>query len=134
MRVDASEVHELAYDLARAPARLKDELDEVFRNEASALQRDMKRDAQNHRYLPDTTKSGGLGFARTMTAEKVGSLHHIVGFNKTGAGNLAHIIVFGSVNNAPVYNFYGPLTRRTPFFVEHLARIAEASVFGPGEL
>lgn len=124
MHVDAHEVYELALDLETAPARLKDELDEVFRNEADALKRDMRRDAENHRYLPK--------FARTISAEKVGSLDHIVGFNKTGQGNLANIIVFGSVNNAPVYNFYGPLIRRTPFFVEHLARIAEAAVFeGP---
>lgn len=131
--VDASEVHTLTLNLERAPERLKGNLDEVFKNEASALQRDMKRDAQNHRYLPDNAKGGG--FARQMTAQKVGPLEHIIGFNKRGAGKLANIIVFGSVNNAPVYNFYGPLMRRTPFFVEHIARIAEDSIFsGPGEL
>lgn len=124
MHVDATEVHELTHSLERAPSRLKDELDEVFSNEASALQRDMKRDAMNHRYLPK--------FAQHMTAQKVGSLHHIIGFNKAGQGDLANIIVFGSVNNAPVYDFYGPLTRRTPYFVEHIARIAEAAIFtGP---
>lgn len=125
--IDASEVHELAIDLTRAPERLRNNLDEVFKNEASALQGDMRRDASGHRYLPK--------FAPRLTAEKVGHLDHIVGFNKTGQGNLANLIVFGSVNNAPVYNFYGPLIRRTPAFVEHLGRIAEDSVFsGPAVL
>ncbi len=125
--VDASEVHTLTLDLESAPARLRDNADEVFKNEASALNRDMKRDAMGHRYLPV--------FAQHMTAQKVGHLHHIIGFNKVKQAKLANIIVFGSVNNAPVYNFYGPLTRRTPYFVEHLARIAEDSVFsGPGQL
>lgn len=119
--VDASEVHLLALDLSGAPERLTHNLGEVFKNEASALQRDMRRDAENHRYLPK--------FPRRLTAEKVEPLHHVIGFNVGGQGSLAHIIVFGSINNAPVYNFYGPLIRRTEPFVEHVARIAEDSVF-----
>lgn len=124
--VDASEVHELTIELETAPQRLRDNCDEVFKNEASALNGDMKRDAMGHRHLPK--------FAQRLSAEKIGPLHHVVGFNVGGQGSLAQIIVFGSVNNGPVYNFYGPLIRRTPYFVEHLARIAEDSVFsGPGK-
>lgn len=123
--VDASEVHQLTVDLKGAPARVTDNVGEVFKNEASALQRDMRRDASNHRYLPE--------FAVRLTSQKRAALEYEIGFNKVRQGNLANIIVFGSVNNAPVYNFYGPLLRRTPYFVEHLARVAEDAVFtGPG--
>jgi hypothetical protein len=82
----------------------------------------------NHRHLPK--------FARALTKQKVDDLHYVVGFNVGPRlqGSLAQIIVFGSVNNAPVYNFYGPITRRAPYFLEHLAKIAEDAVFGdPGQ-
>jgi hypothetical protein len=117
---------ELAVDLSRAPDRLREAAGDLFKNEADALKRDMQRDAMNHRYLPK--------FARQLNQQKLAPMDHVIGFHTRGQGSLAHIIVFGSVNNAPVYNFYGPLQRRTPFFVEHLARVAEDSVFGdPGK-
>lgn len=127
--VDASEVHELTVDLSRAPERLRRNLGEVWRNEADALLRDMKRQAEGHRYLPK--------FASKLSKEKQDELDYIVGFNKTGQGELANIIVFpsGGARNAPVYDFYGPINRRIGPFVEHLGRIAEDSVFtGPAEL
>ena len=129
MRIDSSEVGELVTDFITAPSRIEGELEDVWRNEAMALHGDMRRDAENHRYLPSRTRSGGKGFAPSLGREKRGELDYVVGFHKSGQGNLANIIVFGSINNAPVYNFYGPLTRRTPFFVEHLARVCEAGVF-----
>lgn len=121
VHIDSHEVYELVIDLSHAPDRLKDNVGTVFKNEADALRRDMFRDAEGHRYLPK--------FAPRLTAEKLGALDYIVGFNNTGQGSLAHIIVFGSVNNAPVYDFYRPIRRRTEPFVEHIARIAEDSVF-----
>lgn len=123
--VDASEVHTLTIELETAPERLRDNCDEVFKNEASALQRDMKRDATGHRHLRE--------FQRALTGQKIGPLHHVVGFNVGRQGSLAQIVLFGTATNAPIYDFYAPLIRRTPYFVEHLARIAEDSVFtGPG--
>lgn len=125
VHIDHHEVTELVADFTSAPERLAHNLGEVFKNEANALQRDMRRAAEGHRYLPE--------FAIRVTTQKNDELDYEIGFNKVRQGNLANIIVFGSVNNAPVYDFYGPLTRRAPYFVEHIGRIAEDSVFsGPG--
>lgn len=123
-KIDSSEVNSLTISLEHAPKRVVDNVGQVFANEADALNRDMRRDASGHRYLPK--------FARTITAQKVSELHHVIGFNKVGQGQLANIIMFGSVNNAPVYNFYGPLIRRTPAFLEHLGRVSEDSIFTQG--
>lgn len=57
-------------------------------------------------------------------------LHYEVGFDKHDQGNLANIIVFGSVNNAPVYDFTAALRGETPRIVHRLANDAENAVFG----
>jgi hypothetical protein len=122
--IDHSEVTELVVTFERASQRLDRNLDSVFDDEADALTREMKRDAAGHRFLPKLPQA--------LSKEKLGPRDYLIGFN-TGSrrhqGSLAHIIVFGSVNNAPVYNFYGPITRRAVPFVEHVARIAEDSIF-----
>lgn len=127
LSIDASEVHALTINLEHAPERLRNNVDEVFKNEASALQRNMRRDATGHRKLRK--------FSRALTAEKLAPLDHVIGFNTGGQGSLAQIVLFGTATNAPIYDFYAPFQRRIPYFVEHLARIAEDSIFsGPGQL
>lgn len=124
MEIDAHEIAELALDLERAPHRLSRELREVFSNEADALKRDMRRDAMNHRYLPE--------FARELDKEKIEDLHHVVGFKTRNQGSLAHIIVdpTGGARNAPVYDFYAQFRRRIPPFLDHIARIAGDAALG----
>jgi hypothetical protein len=124
MKVEHKEVTTLVIDLSEAPSRLADNLDSVFANEADALLRDMRRDAAGHRFLPNLPSH--------LRKWKLGPLSHEVGFVTGDQGSIAHIIVNGSVNNAPVYDFYGPLTRRTEPFVRHIANIAEDSIFTTG--
>ena len=119
--IDAHEVKELAVSLADAPARLRGRIDDAFADEARALEREMKADATGHRYLPK--------FARELTTDKVGALGYDIGFEKRGQGNLANIIVFGSINNGPVYEFYGPLLRRAEPFVERLSDMVVRDIF-----
>jgi hypothetical protein len=52
------------------------------------------------------------------------------GIENKGAGKLAHIIVFGSVNNAPVYDHTAGLRRTIPFALHELAGVAEDAVLG----
>lgn len=127
--IDAHEVKELAVALGDAPARLRGRINDAFADEARALEREMKADATGHRYLPAFTKKGGPGFPTTMTSEKVGDLAYDIGFDKEGQGNLANIIVFGSINNGPVYEFYGPLLRRAEPFVERLSDMVVRDIF-----
>ena len=119
--IDASEVNALSVGLAQAPQRMKDAAKDAFASEADGLHSAMRRGAINHRYLPK--------FARELVKDKVTDLHYEVGFRRRNQGLLANIIVFGSVNNDPVYDFYGPLRHRTPYFLNHLGRVMEEAVF-----
>ena len=60
----------------------------------------------------------------------IGPLAAEIGIEKKGAGKLAHIIVFGSANNAPVYDHTAALRRSIPAIEKVLADAAEGSVFG----
>jgi hypothetical protein len=68
----------------------------------------MKRDARGHRYLPRLPRSVSHEFLDYWTQE-IG-LSPIPGTQ----GRLAHIIVYGSVNNAPVYDHTAGLRRPNP--------------------
>lgn len=128
--IDTREVRQLSLDLSRAPGRMQRGAPRVLRKEMIALHRVMKRDATGHRYLMG--RGGAAPFQAHLAMEQTDAigLEFEVGFNKAGSGKLANIIVFGSVNNAPVYNFHGPLVRRTPRIVEALGGVAEDSVLG----
>lgn len=122
--IDTRELRQLAFDLTRAPGRIQRRAPRTMTRARNRLERAMHRDATGHRYLhkfaqhigSDVTDYIGLAFE--------------VGFDKVDQGELAHIIVFGSVNNAPVYDFHGPLVRETPRLANDLGDDAYASVLG----
>lgn len=120
--IDTRELRELILDFTQAPNRIQRDAPRTMRKYAKKLEQAMKRDARGHRYLPK--------FAPTMGSRKTDSLglSWEVGFHRRGQGKLAHIIVFGSVNNAPVYDFHGPLHRETPRIFRELGLIAEDDV------
>jgi|GEM_PF-5750203 len=122
--IDTREVRALTVDLTRAPGRLQRGAPKVMRSIAVSLERAMKRDALGHRYLPK--------FSPEITKERRDALGLAwsIGFEREGQGELAHIIVFGSVNNAPVYNFHGPLHRQRPKIAHKLGVEAENAVLG----
>lgn len=121
---DTTQLRELSVDFSKAPGRVQRNAPKAMRRGAQIVKLAMKEDASGHRYLPK--------FASRVDFDKrdaIGLVYEI-GFNKVGQGNLAHIIVFGSVNNAPVYDFFAALRRSVPTIMEDMANAGESSVFG----
>lgn len=119
---DTSEVDRLAVDLSRAPGRIQRSAPKVFEVAANKIKKGMKVDASGHNYLPSLDAH--------VSYDKLSPLDFIIGFEKRGQGNLANFAAFGSVNNAPVLNLTGPLSREVPFMREHLAEAGEDAVLG----
>lgn len=117
------DTHELDIATARLRAvgeRLRDEADDELDAGARRIQSGMKVDATGHRYLPK--------FPRHVGRSRISKLHWEIGFNRVGQGNLADIIVGGSINNAPVYPWLGPFEREIPVLEQRLADRAEKLV------
>ncbi len=123
-------VHTHELDLAQARlrqsgARVVDAVDDELGAAARRIQAGMKVDATGHRYLPK--------FPRHVGRSKLSKLHWEIGFNRVGQGNLAGIIVGGSINNAPVYPWLGPFEREVPVLEQRIADAAQdvvADCFG----
>ena len=124
IRFDTSELERLAVDLSQAPGRIQRAAPKVMRQGAIAIKAAMQVDASGHRHLPHFAEE--VGYSRL---DAIG-LAYEIGFNKHGQGHLANIIVFGSINNAPVYNFTDALRRETPLLVNRLANAGEDAVLG----
>jgi hypothetical protein len=123
--IDTRELRQLSVDLKRAPGRIQRQAPETMQKARVKLERSMKREASGHRYLPH------LSSAISSEPRDSLGLSFEVGFEDARLqASIAHIIVFGSINNAPVYTFHGPLERMTPGLVERLGGDAEASVLG----
>ena len=67
-----------------------------------------------------------------VSHELIGSLKAEIGIEYEGAGKIAHIIVYGSEKNDPVYDHTKALTRSTPAILKLFADAAEDSVLGGG--
>lgn len=126
LRWDTSEVDRLAVDLSRAPSRAQRRARHEFSASADRVKFAMKRLASGHRFLdqlPDTVGSSRLG-----------ELDYEIGFDKVGQGKLANIIVYGSVNNAPVFDHTDALRGELSTLLRHLGDAGEDSVLGgPGD-
>lgn len=125
LRWDTSEVERLAADLSRAPSRIQRRAQHEFAASADRVKFAMKRLASGHRYLDELPDAVG--------SSRLGPLSWEVGFDKVGQGKLANIIVYGSVNNAPVFNHTDALRGELPRLERHLADAGEDSMLGgPG--
>lgn len=114
---------ELEVDLTGAPGRVQRGATRVLSGPVRRrLVRGMKADASGHRQLPH--------FADAIGSDMISPLELEVGFNKEGQGHLANIIVFGSVNNGPVYDFAAAPRAAIPHMLNDFADMAEDSVFG----
>lgn len=122
--IDGHEVRELVADLSGAPLRVQLNSRKALKSAARDVEREMKVDARGHRYLSK--------FARQIGSDVLGD-EAIIGFAYRGQGKLAHIIVDGSVNNAPVYDLMTGPRRALPKVLRTFADAAEDSVFGGRE-
>jgi hypothetical protein len=133
MEWDAKELGLLAVDLRGAPHRMQRAAINALETEIGPMvAREMRRDAKGHQGnwfgRPGTAYNTPL--EKHVSFERVGEYEIEVGIENKGAGKLAHIIVFGSVNNDPVYDHMAGPRRALPR-VERLAGVkAEDSVLG----
>lgn len=134
--IDDSELDQLEIDLSRAPGRLQRKAPQAMRTKIGPrLSKEMKADAAGHEgnWFGKPGTSYVTPLPKHVSHEMVGPLELEAGIEKVGAGKLAHIIVFGSVNNAPVYDHTAALRRTTPYAVNVLADVAEDAVLGGSE-
>jgi hypothetical protein len=120
--IDTSELDALARDLATAPARIIPALVPVAHRAGSNIKRAMRKDAEGHRHLPGLPR-----FVEYDVEVDATSVTVDVGFRKEGAGNLANVAAFGTVNNAPVMDITRGLRDEVPNFMRWVAKVgAEA--------
>jgi hypothetical protein len=126
--IDDSELRTLQIDLSEGPARMQLGGHKVLGRAGDLVNRGMKRDARGHRYLPRLPRSVSNEFLDYWTQE-IG-LSPIPGTQ----GRLAHIIVYGSINNPPVYDHTAALRRETPAILDMFAGEAEDDTLGSKQL
>lgn len=125
VHISSPDLKTLDVDLSGAPLRSQWNLKENMKKAARLVSNGMREDASGHRYLKHLptavsweTKEGGY-------AAEIG-----LGPKKGTQGSLAHIIAYGSVNNAPVYDHTSALRRSTPAIERMFADGAEDAVLG----
>lgn len=132
VHIDDSELNRLELDLSRAPMRVKVNASAATRRAAAAIDKQMTIDAAGHQGnwfgIPGTSYDTAL--QDHVSHEMLAPLLAEIGIEYKGAGKLAHIIVFGSVNNAPVYDHMAGPRRALPTVDKLMADAAEESVFG----
>lgn len=122
--VDDSELRTLQIDLEEAPGRIQRGAHKTLDRAGELVDKGMQEDARGHRFLPKLPKSVSHGFIDRWTME--------IGLSPIPRtqGRLAHIIVYGSVNNLPVYDHTAALRRSTPAIDEMFGRTAEDATLG----
>lgn len=122
IELEHREVDNLYYDLRGAPARIQWEVRGHMPEYARMVEVEMKRDARGHRHLSHLPAA--------VTWEMIDAFEAEIGLGPPGQGSLAHIIVYGSVNNGPVYDAQAGPRRALPRIAEKVADLAEKSVLG----
>lgn len=115
---DTSELNRLAFDLATAPARVIPALVPVAHRAGGNVKRSMRKDASGHRHLPNLP-----AFVNYDVDVSATSITVDVGFRKEGAGNLANVAAYGTVNNAPVMDVTRGLRAEVPNFLRWVAKV-----------
>ena len=133
VRVDADELRRLEVDLRGAPMRVQWQSRNALDFQVGPMvAREMRKDARGHQGnyfgIPGTEFDTPL--EDHVSHEMIDEDTVEVGIEAKGAGKLAHIIVYGSVNNGPVYDHMAGPRRALPRIQRVLAEVAEESVLG----
>jgi hypothetical protein len=127
--IEADELRKLELDLRGAPHRVQWNATQLLETRVGPMIADaMRADARGHRYLPKLPDAVSHEMIDKDTVE--------VGLEPAGRrhqGSLAHIIVYGSVNNQPVYDHMAGPRRRLPRIERMFADMAEDAVLGDEE-
>ena len=122
IRWDTTQLDALEADLSRAPARIQFGAEKTLRRSGKLINQAMRQDASGHRFLPHLPNA--------VSDEMIGRYEVEIGLGPPGQGSLAHIIAYGSVNNAPVYDYTAGLRRSEPVVEEMFAGMTEDAVLG----
>lgn len=127
VEVDDHQLRQLQVDLEEAPGRVQRQAPKALRKGADIVESAMKRDARGHRFLPRIPRSVTSSMLDRWTAE--------IGFGPIPGtqGRLAHIILHGSINNGPIWDYTAGLRRSEPRILELMAGAAEDSTLGVKE-
>ncbi len=120
-----ADLQKLEIDLSGAPRRIQVQARERTWKAADLIQRGMRRQATGHRQLRHLPKS--------ITREMIGMFEAEIGYDthvRGAQGRLAHIIVFGSINNDPQWDHSAPMRNLTPRIVKDMADDAEDATLG----
>jgi hypothetical protein len=122
---DDHELRNLEIDLSEAPGRAQRGASATLAKGGRKINKGMRVDASGHRYLPHLADAVSNEFVDPLTQEiGLGPNHN--------QGSLAHIIAYGSVNNAPVYDHTAALRRETPGIEKDFADMLEEATLGKG--
>lgn len=124
IHIDDSELRNLEVDISHAPGRMQRNARSTIIKGARRINKEMVIDASGHRYLPRLGKGVTYQLIDPWTAE-IG-----IAPRNRKQGSLAHIIAYGSANNAPVYDHTAGLRRAMPAILDDFADAAESSVLG----
>jgi hypothetical protein len=126
VHIDDSELETLEIDLREAPARMQLGSRKTMKRAAEIVDRGMVKDARGHRYLPR--------FPRNISHDS-GNFDAEIGFDRSRGlqGALVWIILNGSINNAPVWDYAKVLVRTTPEILELYGSAAEDATLGTKE-
>lgn len=121
VRMESSQVRELAADLGRVPAKSVPAVDQVMKRGANNVKRDMRRHAEGHPTFPH--------FPRSISYDRVPSederITYEIGPDKDRMqGALGNLLYFGSSNNAPVLDIEHGLRDEAPRLERHLGEVA----------
>lgn len=133
LHIDDDELRTLELDLSRAPLRIQFGVAEALATRAAPLvEREMRIDARGHKgnWFGKPGTSYDTPLEKHVSSEMITDNTLEVGIEKNGAGSLAHIIVYGSVNNAPVYDHMAGPRRAMPRVEKAMADQAEEDVLG----
>lgn len=127
VEIEDRELNELYLDLKEAPLRTQLGARKALRRSKDLVTTRMRTDARGHRYLSH--------FPTAVTSEILDDYTAEIGFSPIPGtqGKLAHIILNGSVNNLPVYDYTNALTRSVPEILDFFGGAGEDAVLGTSE-
>jgi hypothetical protein len=130
--IDDSELRTLRVDLTGAPLRAQLGARSRINRGRIKVEAGMRRDARgitgNWFGKPGTSFDTGL--QRHVSSEMLTPLSAEIGIRPGGAGSLAHILTYGSVNNGPAWDHTASLRRATPGIERDIADMGEDATLG----
>lgn len=132
LHIDDSELHTLEVDLRGAPGRAQRGVTEVIRSGSKRINHEMQVDAAGHHgnWFGNRATSYLLHLERYVSDEMLSPFEAEIGIEYRGQGKLAHIIVKGSIHNAPAYDYMAGPYRAIPSVEDKMGDMGEDAVFG----